>query len=119
LSKESENKEVEQAKSVAHVIAFMSAVFGFFLLFLTLVFLGEMVLVLVFGAMTAFCFALAYGLWRLKKWALYVTMILMCLFTPFAIYFGITTNNPATPAVGVLIFAGVLGILYRFREHFK
>lgn len=137
MSKESESEGVEQVKRVVQVVAFMCAFFGVFLLFLTSLFISDLVGVWslpraretpfinmlfgtsAFGAMTVFCFALAYGLWRLKKWALYVVAALTCLFFVLVL-FSVVTDPNASPLMGFasLISGLFLAYLYRVREHF-
>ena len=138
MSKKSEEDKVNQVKSVAQVVGGMCAFFGVLLLFLTSLFVGELVGfetiphtretpfintffgTVIFGAMTVFCFALAYGLWRLKKWALYVLAALTFFLFVFVLFSAITDPN-FSPFIGLVsLFSGLfLAYLYSVREHFK
>jgi len=83
-------------------------------------FIGNVLCALLFGGMTFFFFAQVYGLWRLKRWALYVTAASTCLLFVFVL-FSVATDPNVAPFIGLVsLFSGLFfAYLYGVREHFK
>ena len=83
-------------------------------------FIGNVLCALLFGGMTFFIFAQVYGLWRLKKWALYVTAASTCLLFVFVL-FSVATDPNVAPFIGLVSLGSglFLAYLYRVREHFS
>lgn len=150
MSKKNETDKVKQVKSVAQTVAVMYAIAGVFLLLLTLRFVGALLGIvsppqtddtsfigillnlmyttgagnilgtLSFGVITLLFFTQVYGLWRLKKWALYVTAVSTCLLFVFVLVTVITNPN-VSPYIGLVsLFSGLfLAYLHNVRQCFS
>lgn len=80
---------------------------------------GNILAVSLFGGVTTLFFANFYGLWRMKKWCLYITgasTILFFIFTLSAV-----GSPDVSPYLGItsLLSGFLLYYLYHFRQHFK
>ena len=83
-------------------------------------FIGNVLCALLFGGMTFFFFAQVCGLWRLKKWALYVTAASTCLLFVFVL-FSVATDPNVAPFIGLVSLGSglFLAYLHSVRKHFS
>ena len=83
-------------------------------------FTGDLLCALLSGGMTFLIFAQVYGLWRLKKWSLYVTIVSTFLLFVFVL-FSVATDPNVAPFIGLVSLGSGLFLAYlrSVRKHFS